>query len=360
MTEISARKKQHLDIAAGESSQAGVEPGWFDVHLIPASFPLAGPDDLDLSVSVGGCELSAPLMIAGMTGGHPAALVINERLAIVAEEMGIAVGSGSQRVALRDPSVAPTFEILRRAAPNGVVVANIGVCQLVRQGRDEPLRRDDILGVVGMLDAQLLAVHLNVLEELIQPDGDRNVSGLLEAIGQVVEWSPVPVMVKETGSGMSLETARAVAGVGAALVDVGGAGGTSFARIEGLRAREQGDHGRSRLGETFGDWGIPTAQAILEVRGVRLPVIATGGVRSGLDAAKAIVLGATIVGLGRPALLAAQESLEALRRELTSFLDELRLAASLVGATSTTTLQGHRPVLTGAVLDWVNQRGLTW
>lgn len=360
MTEISNRKKEHLDIATGVESLSVADSGWSDVHLVTASLPVAGPDDLDLSVKLAGCRLAAPLMIAGMTGGHPAALVINERLATVAGEMGIAVGSGSQRAALRDPSLVPTFAILRSAAPAAVIVANIGVCQLVGQGEEEPLRRDDILRVVDMLDAQLLAVHLNVLEELIQPGGDRNVTGLLDAIAQVVKWSPVPVVVKETGSGMSREAADAIAGTGAGSIDVGGAGGTSFARIEGLRASQQGDRRGARLGETFGDWGIPTAQAILEARGSGLPLIATGGVRSGLDAAKAIALGATVVGLGRPALLAARESLEALREELATFLDELRLAASLVGAHDAATLQTHRPVLTGAVLNWINQRGLTW
>ena len=360
MTDISRRKKEHLDIAVGAESQTDADPGWSDVHLVTASFPVAGPDDLDLSVALGGCHLAAPLMIAGMTGGHPAALVINERLATVAEDMGIAVGSGSQRAALRDRSLIPTFSILRSVAPNAVIVANIGVCQLVTQGDEDPLNRDDILRVVDMLDAQLLAVHLNVLEELIQPGGDRSVTGLLDAIAQVVQWSPVPVVVKETGSGLRKEAADAIAATGAAAIDVGGAGGTSFARIEGTRARQQGDMRGARLGETFGDWGIPTASAIIEARGAGVPLIATGGVRTGLDAAKAIALGATVVGLGRPALLAALESEEALRKELAAFIDELRLATSLVGASDPGTLQRHRPVLTGAVLNWVNQRALKW
>lgn len=359
MSEISDRKKEHLDIAAGDDSQAKIDPGWSNVHLVSTSLPAIGPDDLDLSVSIAGFHLAAPLMIAGMTGGHPAALEINQRLAAAAEDLGIAVGSGSQRAALRDASLVPTFSVLRSAAPTAVIVANIGVCQLVAQGLVGPLTRDDILRVIEMVDAQFLAIHLNVVEELIQPDGDRNVVRLLPAIERVVEWSTVPVIVKETGSGMSRETATAIAATGAALIDVGGAGGTSFARIEGLRAKRQGDEGRTRLGETFGSWGIPTAQSILEARGAGTPLIATGGVRSGLDAAKAIALGATIVGLGRPALLAAQEGVEQLKRELTNFLDELRVAASLVGATDITTLHDHRPILSGAVLDWANQRGLT-
>jgi isopentenyl-diphosphate delta-isomerase len=209
-----------------------------------------------------------------------------------------------------------------------------------------------------MLDAQALIIHLNVIEEAIQPEGDSNYSGLLRAVERVVAHSPVPVIAKETGAGMSRETAADLAAVGVTALDVGGAGGTSFARIEGTRASRLGDSRGARLGETFGGWGISTAVSILEVAGSGLPAIATGGVRSGLDAAKALSLGAAAVGLGRPALEAALLGPDGPTEELTMFIDELKLSILLTRGLNIADLQLHRPVVTGFTREWAAQREL--
>ncbi len=259
------------------------------------------------TTSLTGVELSAPLVISAMTGGHGAAAVVNGRLAHAAQELGIALGVGSQRAALRDPRLRPTYAVVRKNAPDALVIGNLGICQLIAQGEEPAFGAAEIDAAVEMVGAQLLAIHLNVVEELIQPEGDRVTTGLFAALEKVIEACPVPVMVKETGAGIDGDTARAVVAAGAAVLDVGGAGGTSFARVEGIRAESRGDARGARLGTTFADWGIPTAASIVECRGLGVPLVATGGIRTGLDAAKALALGADLVAIGRPALVAARQ-----------------------------------------------------
>ena len=358
MSSVSDRKKEHLETALRPESQAGIDAGWDDIHLIPASLPELSPADVDTSAVLVASPLRAPLVIASMTGGHHESTPINARLAAAAEQLGIAIGSGSQRAALRDPSLRTTYTVIRENAPTAPVFANIGICQLVAQGPDEPLQRSDIEETVGMLDAQMLIVHLNIAEELIQPEGDRAMAGLLAALEELCAWSPVPVMAKETGSGMAKEAVAALSDVGVAAVDVGGAGGTSFARIEGIRAGRQGDRRGARLGETFADWGIPTAISVLEAASRSLPVVATGGVRNGLDAAKALALGAQAVGLGRVILEPAMEDEEAVIRQLEMIIEELRIAMVLTGSGDLETLRSAPRVVTGTTADWARQRDL--
>jgi isopentenyl-diphosphate delta-isomerase len=209
-----------------------------------------------------------------------------------------------------------------------------------------------------MVDADLLTIHLNVAQELVQTDGDRRTDSLLAAIAAVVESSPVPVIVKETGAGMSRADVCDLAAIGVGAVDVGGAGGTSFVAIEAARAQRVGDAWGARLGETLADWGVPTAAAVLEARGQGLPIIATGGIRTGLDMAKALALGADLVGVGQPVMVAAQAGLAALLALLETLIEELRVAAVLSGARRPVDLRSTPPVLTGRTRDWVRQRKL--
>lgn len=351
---IENRKRQQLHLALAESSQSTVSPGWEDVHFVPTAIPEVSPDEVDMSVGFLGQRLATPVIISGMTGGHPDAVGINHRLGELAEELGIAVGVGSQRAALLDESLVETYRAVRIAAPTATVIANIGVAQLVRQGTDAPIGTDGLRRVVEMVEAQVLAIHLNVLEELVQPEGDRNMTGFLAAIGGVVASVGVPVLVKETGAGMDRKTAVRLVDLGVAAIDVGGLGGTSFARIEAERARNAGEVRRAHLGTTFADWGIPTAASILEVRDAGVPVVATGGVRNGLDAAKAIALGATAVGIGRPMLSAAIEGSEPLRNAADRVLDELRTAMVLTGSATVVDLAAAPIVLSGFVRTWAD------
>ena len=358
MTEISDRKREHLALATDPDAQSTVSPGWDDIHLVASSIPTVDLDAVDVSVELSGHRLEAPYVIASMTGGHEDALALNESLAVAAQELGVAIGSGSQRAALRHPELAKTYTVIRDTAPDAVVMANIGISQLVDQGDTPALTRDEIETAIGMLSAQFLVIHLNAVEEAIQPEGDASSKGLLAALGEVVAMSSIPVVAKETGGGMSAESARSLVTAGVAVLDVGGAGGTSFARIEGRRAAMRGDHKRERLGVTFGGWGIPTAASILEVRGAGVPSIATGGVRNGLHAAKAIAIGAAAVGIGGPMLKAAMEGPDAAVAELSMFVDELKLATQLTGCSDMEGLRAHEPVLTGAMREWAVQRRL--
>jgi isopentenyl-diphosphate delta-isomerase len=241
------------------------------VDLVPAALPERSPADVDLGVGLLGRRLAAPVVLAGMTGGHPDAAEVNAVLGAAAQRLGLAVGVGSQRAALVAPGLAPTFAAVRRHAPGAVVLANVGACQLVAQGDTPALTAAQIGEAVAMVGADALAVHLNVVQELVQPEGDRRFGGLTAAIAGVVAGSPVPVLVKETGAGIDRASAVALAGAGVAAIDVGGAGGTAFARIEGARAGAAGDRRRARLGRTFADWGIPTAASVLGCGGRACP-----------------------------------------------------------------------------------------
>ena len=357
MSEIESRKQQHVELAMSAGAESRASALWEDVELLPVSVPDMVISDIDLTTEFLGHTLSTPLLITGMTGGYDHALEINRNLAAVADELGVAIGTGSQRAALVNPALESTYSVVREQAPGAFVMANIGMSQLVTQGDDEPFDRADIERAVAMVEADALAVHLNAVEELIQPEGDRNMAGLSQAIARCVQWSSVPVVGKETGAGMTRETATGLAEAGLAALDVGGVGGTSFALIEGSRAEAVGDERGARLGRTFGEFGVPTALAILEARAAGLPLIATGGVRNGLHIAKALALGATLVGIGGPIIRAARHGAEAAVIEVQHLIEELKVAMVLTGSSTVERLGRNEPVLMGRAAEWVHARG---
>ena len=352
----SDRKRRHLELALAPTSQSPTPAGWDDVHLIPRSLPGVSPADVDLACTWFGETLAAPLMLAGMTGGHPDATEINAVLGEAAEEVGIPVGVGSQRAALIDPTLAPTFAAIRARAPHAFVVANLGASQLVDQDESVALGSGEVARAIEMVRADALAVHLNVVQELVQPEGDRRLHRLLDGIRSAVGWSSVPVLAKETGAGMDRDSAVELVDAGIAALDVGGRGGTSFARIEASRAADVGEASLATLGTVFADWGISTAASLIETRAIGVPVIATGGVRSGLDVAKALAMGASLVGIGRPALLAAQRGTAELVGVLEQLMLELRTAMVMSGARLPADLSARPPVLTGHTAAWAAQR----
>src|SRR3989475_9342994 len=355
--EIARRKGEHLKLAAEGDVETRVTAGWEDVHLVHDALPTIDAAAVDLSTRFLGHTLRLPLVISGMTGGHGRAIAVNELLARVAERTGIAMGVGSQRAALRDPSLAPTYSVVRENAPHAFVIANVGISQLVKQDSEGALALKDVEKIVRMVKADALALHLNYLEESVQPEGQTRAKGSDAAVRALTRRSPVPVIAKETGAGITLEVARRLRRLGVKAIDVGGVGGTSFAAIESLRAAAQGDKQRMSLGERFRDWGVPTAVAVVGAAATGLPVIATGGVRSGLDAAKALALGATVVGVGRPLLQAALDGPAAVDEWVRQFALELRTAAFLSGVTRARDLSTRPPVVTGDTRDWIVQLG---
>ncbi len=352
---IARRKGEHLQLAAEGDVETRASAGWEDVHLLHDALPTVDAASVDLTTRFLGHTLRLPLVISGMTGGHGRAIAVNELLARVAEKAGIAIGVGSQRAALRDPTLAPTYSVVRDAAPHAFVIANVGVSQLVKQEREPALTAKDVREIVRMVRADALALHLNYLEESVQPEGQTRATGTEAAVRALTKASPVPVIAKETGAGISRAVALRLRRLGIRAIDVGGVGGTSFAAIEALRAQSAGDTLRMSLGERFRDWGIPTAVAVVGASSARLPVIATGGVRSGLDAAKALALGATVVGVGRPLLQAALQGEAACWEWLAAFELELRTAVFLSGIKRGSDLRRTPVVVTGRSHAWLEQ-----
>lgn len=318
---LERRKEEQLALAARAEVEAPGTDALFDeVCLVHEALPELALDQLDLSVEILGKRLRTPLFVTAMTGGTEEARAINRAVATAAEAIGAAIGVGSMRALLGDPALAPTFHV-RDVAPTTLLLANLGAWQLAEIGVDGAAR------LCEAIDADALAVHLNVAQELAQPEGDRDFRGALASIERLCRKLPLPVLAKETGCGLSRSTARRLVDAGVAALDVAGAGGTSWPAVESLRTQGQG------VGGPLSSWGIPTAASVAACAGLGVPVIATGGVRSGVDAAKAIALGATAAGLARPLLLAARDggALAATAR-LRSLDETLRAAALLSGA----------------------------
>lgn len=324
-TETQSRKADHLKICLDENVQfhlttTGLERYRFSHCCLPE----LNRSEIDLSTRFLGKSLGAPLLISSMTGGTELAKMINFRLAEVAQHYRLAMGVGSQRVAVEHPEVTSTFAV-RSLAPDILLFANLGAVQLnYRYGLDECQR------VIDDLEADALILHLNPLQECVQTNGDTNFRGLLEKIAQLCQKLPVPVIAKEVGNGISARMAHKLIEAGVAAIDVAGAGGTSWAKVESERAH---DAKQRRLGETFADWGMPTAECITTVRSLapEIPLIASGGLRNGLDVAKAIALGADIAGLALPFLQAANESVAELYSLTDILLAEITTALFCTG-----------------------------
>ncbi|MEO6350911.1 MAG: type 2 isopentenyl-diphosphate Delta-isomerase [Candidatus Limnocylindrales bacterium] len=355
-TEIERRKREHVELATTNLPAAG-GAGFGDVQLVHEALPETAPSAIDTSVELLGRRLRLPLVIAAMTGGFAGGEEINATLAGAAERHGLAMGVGSQRAALAEPSLARTYSAARDAAPNALLIANIGVAQLIAQGDRPALDAAEIETLVGMIRADALAIHLNATQELVQPEGQADARGWLAAIKSVARTVSVPVIAKETGAGMSAMTARRLRDAGVAVLDVGGRGGTSFAAIEAARAKQQDDRRGMLLGELLADWGIPTLVSVALASASGLPIIATGGVRSGMDAAKAIVVGATAVGVARPLLQAALEGDSSVDEWIEQFREALIASMYLTGSLDVAALSRAPRVIHGETRDWLEQLG---
>ncbi len=321
------RKADHIRINLAEDVQfPRLGSGFERYHLVHRALPEVNLQDVNLTTELFGKSLTAPLLISSMTGGTPEAERINLRLAEAAQLKGIAMGLGSQRVALEHPEQAITFQV-RRVAPDILLFANLGAVQLNYGYTVDHCRR-----AVEMVEADALILHLNPLQEALQPDGNWNWQGLLDKIATVCRTIEVPVIVKEVGWGISGEIAQALVEAGVAAIDVAGAGGTSWSEVEYHRAPDP--HWR-RLAKAFADWGLPTALALQQVRraiGSRVPVFASGGIRTGIEAVKALAMGADLVGMASPFLRAAAQSTEAVLAEIDDLVAEMRIAMFATGA----------------------------
>lgn len=352
--ETKKRKSDHIKISLNRDVQAREgTPGFEDVHLIHKALPEIDKQEIDLSTTVFDHKFSAPLIAGAITGGTPEATKINATIAEAVEELGLGMGVGSQRAAIEDNNLERTFAVAREKAPTAFLIANIGGIQLVNGYSLKEVNK-----AIKMIQADAVAIHLNPLQEAVQPEGQTNFNGLLEKIAEIAEEIDKPVIVKETGGGIAREEAKKLEEVGVEGIDVSGMGGTSWAAVEYYRAKKHERRFQRRLGDVFWDWGIPTAISAIEVsQTVGIPVIASGGIRDGLDMAKALALGAALTSLSQPVLKAAVKGLEETRSFLSLLIQELMNVMFLVGADSIQNLQNIPLVVTGDTAEWVKTRG---
>jgi isopentenyl-diphosphate delta-isomerase len=350
---IKQRKKEGIDIPLQKNVQAKTTSTYLEyVRLVHNALPELDYDDIDTSMTFLGKRFSAPIIIDSMTGGTDEATIINGRLGELAEKYGFGMGLGSQRAGLKSEQLAATYSIARKNAPNAFLIGNIGGAQL-----SKGFTVDEAKKIVKMIGANALVVHLNPLQELVQPEGEPRYKGVLAQISELAKTIDVPLIVKEVGAGISKEVAIKLEMANVSAINIAGAGGTTWAGVEKIRAESLKDDLKKHLGEMFWDWGIPTAASLIEVRrAVKLPLIASGGLRNGLEVAKCIALGASMAAMAYPFLQTAAQSRESLFAFADTILAELKSTMFLVGAKNIAALASSRYILTGTLAHEVSSR----
>ncbi|MEM2582769.1 MAG: type 2 isopentenyl-diphosphate Delta-isomerase [Candidatus Thermoplasmatota archaeon] len=310
------RKKEHLEIVMEEDVMHSYNY-WDDFMLLHDALPEININEIDLSTEIFGKKLSMPIIIAGMTGGFEEAKQINEKIAKVAEKFRVGMGVGSQRAGLENSEVVESYSVVKNYSIP-LRIANIGAPQLL-EWKDAIDKANE---AIEMIDADVLAIHLNFLQEVVQPEGDRNAKGCINMIKEVASSLEKPVIVKETGAGISRKVVEKLLDTDIVGVDVGGAGGTSFSAVESYRAKKIKDRIQEEIGKIFWDWGIPTPYCLIEIaeicRNAGIEIVATGGIRHGLDVAKSIALGADCAGVASAILKSKsmEEKMEIFRKSL--------------------------------------------
>lgn len=349
MPRITDRKADHINICMNERTAPG-HCYWDDVRLVHNALPEIGMDDIDTSCTLFGRRLEFPLIVTAITGGFPGAERINANIAEACAELGIGMGVGSERAGVT--GVCPESYSVVKDYDVPLVIGNVGAPQLVPQGSGDLFDPSMVGAAKDLVDADVVAVHLNFLQEVVQPEGDTNGAGVRDAIrGLAREY---PIMVKETGAGMSRGVADRLKGIGVLGIDVAGMGGTSFAGVELYRAMEAGDDIRTSMGETFFDWGIPSPASVVETVGCGLPIIASGGILDGTHVAAAVSLGAQCGGVANAVLREAVESAEAVKKKLSVIREELRAAMLLTGCRDIRELSKARHVILGETRQWID------
>ncbi|MFK2824226.1 type 2 isopentenyl-diphosphate Delta-isomerase [Bacillus sp. B190/17] len=337
----SQRKRDHIQYAlsTGQSRKTGLD----DVEFVHQSLPDTAVKDISMQTEIGGLVFSSPIFINAMTGGGGSATEeINRQLALAAKETGMAIAVGSQMAAIKNPEERQSFAVVRKCYPDGIILANLGSEATVEQAE----------AAVEMIEANALQIHLNVIQELTMPEGDRSFKGALERIGRIADKLTVPVIVKETGFGLGKEAAKKLAELPVAAIDVSGFGGTNFAAVENER--------RQRTLSYFNSWGIPTAAAIVECKAAakHMDIIASGGIQHSLDAAKALALGARAVGMAGLLLNVLMDSgPEALITEISALHDDLKMIMCAVGAREVADLHNAPLIIKGDTYHRLNVRG---
>lgn len=350
MMTIKDRKADHIRICMNER----VAPGycyWDDIRFVHNALPEIDYDDIDMSCTLFGRKLNAPIMVTAITGGFSGAKKINSNIAEACAELGLGMGIGSERagvsgVAAESYSVVKEFDV-------PLMIGNIGAVQLIPQKSGKMFTDEMIDEAVELIDADVLAIHLNPLQEAVQPEGDMNFDGCYEAIRNIARRAPV--MVKETGAGISKQVADRLKGIGVQGLDISGMGGTSFSAVEFYRALAEEDKIRSSIGDTFFDWGIPAPVSLAQCKDCGLPLIASGGILDGIHVAASISMGATAAGVANVILKEASESADAVKEKLTIIMEELKTAMLLTGSKDLKQLSKAQHVVLGETKEWMDQ-----
>ena len=344
--EIEKRKIEHIKIAISEESQASVN-FFDDIYFLHSAIPKVDINEIKLEINFLGKKIN-PFMITAVTGGFPKAEKINKAFAKIAQEKNIALGIGSQRIMKEEKKLKYTYYV-RDIAPDILLVGNIGIAQLLNY---KPVEIEEL---AREIDADAIAIHLNILQEILQPEGDKRLAHFEEKLCEVADL--LPVIVKETGCGISREVAKELKDCKVKAIDVSGYGGTSWAKVEILRKKIRNESIEGDL--PFGEWGIPTPLSIVEAKFSGLPIIASGGVRNGVDAAKAIALGAQVAGAARPFIKAyIEKGEEATRNIVTSYLEQMKKVVFLTGCKDIKELNKKHIMITGRLKDLFEARGL--
>lgn len=357
LEKIQSRKDDHIAHSLSKASQS-VQSTWFEcVNLVHQAYSDLDFNSIDTSTLFLNKTLQFPLFIGALTGGTKKGADINEVMARAAEKHGIGMMVGSQRIALEHPSVRSTFKIARDSAPSIPLISNIGMAQLI-EIEDLSIIND----IIQSIEADALAVHLNPLQEIIQPEGQPKFAGGLDRLTKLMEICQVPIIIKETGTGLSSETVRLFLSAGVTFFDVAGLGGTSFARIESLRSGDQGDSINGTIGSKFGNWGIPTAASIMECRAqldqirTKSCLFASGGIRDGLDMAKAIAIGANFCSIAQPFIEHYNQKPFFVDDFIVRCKRELATAMFLVGARTIEVLPHTPRVILPPLNYWIESR----
>ena len=350
---IRSRKADHIKICV-EERIAPDHCYWDDVRLVHNAMPEIDMDEIDMSAEVLGRKLEFPFIVTAITGGFSGAKKINANIAKACSELGIGMGVGSERAGVTgvDPesySVIKDYDV-------PLVIGNVGAPQLVKQKSKDMFSAEMVGQAKELIDADYVAIHLNFLQEVVQPEGDCNGKGVRDAIRDLARQ--YPIIVKETGAGIDAFTAERLKGIGIQGIDVAGMGGTSFSAVEMYRAEDQGDDMHAEIGNTFFDWGIPAPVALQEAKAAKLPLIASGGVLDGAHVAAAIAMGATAAGAAKAVLKEATESAEAVKNKLLLIKEELKVAMMLTGSANIEQLSKARYVVLGETREWLE--GLKW
>ncbi len=355
--EVTRRKIEHINTALERDVSAPQRANWNDIVFVHQALPEVDLDSIDLSTTFLGHTLRYPIFMSSLTGGHPDVTNINRNLARAAECYGLALGVGSQRAAILNPELAASYSVTRENAPNAFLIANIGAPQLIAQAGHPPFTLEQIQQAIQMIGANALAVHMNSLQEAAQPEGDHNALDAAEALKRLTREIELPIIAKETGAGVSREQALLLRSCGVSAIDVGGAGGSSMSALEAARSQSRGDEQTMNIGLLYKDWGIATPIAVIEASTAKLPLISTGGVRNGLDVARALALGASLAGIGLPFLKAASQSYECVCEVIEDIIKQMRVAMQLSGASNLSQLPEVDVVVTGATREWLSLRG---